>query len=98
MQMIEPPMDRHIQQTNNRLLCIKEQLSDKTSFQSAAVELLEWCEDPRAFQSPFEGALISCLTVVSQVAAKNGYDLDIGYRLLAVCASHRDKFSPKSAA
>ena len=37
------------------------------------------------------------LQVVSQVAARPGYDLDLGYRLLAVCAAHRDKFSNKSA-
>lgn len=35
--------------------------------------------------------------VVSQVAPQPGYDLDLGYRLLAVCAAHRDKFSSKSA-
>ena len=34
---------------------------------------------------------------MSRVAAQPGYDLDLGYRLLAVCAAHRDKFSPKSA-
>jgi len=34
---------------------------------------------------------------VSQVAANQGYDLDLGYRLLAVCAAHRDKFTTKSA-
>ena len=31
------------------------------------------------------------------MAAQFGYDLDLGYRLLAVCAAHRDKLSPKSA-
>ena len=35
--------------------------------------------------------------VVSQVSSKPGFDLDLGYRLLAVCAAHRDKFTPKSA-
>ena len=35
--------------------------------------------------------------VVSQISAQPGYDLDLGYRLLAVCAAHRDKFSPKSS-
>uniref|UniRef100_A0A8D3BGM9 Zinc finger, MIZ-type containing 1a n=1 Tax=Scophthalmus maximus TaxID=52904 RepID=A0A8D3BGM9_SCOMX len=35
--------------------------------------------------------------VVSRVAAQQGYDLDLGYRLLAVCAANRDKFTPKSA-
>ncbi|XP_078576239.1 zinc finger MIZ domain-containing protein 1-like isoform X4 [Branchiostoma floridae x Branchiostoma japonicum] len=91
-------MDRHIQQTNDRLQCIKQQLSTPQGFQNAARELLEWCADPRAFQRPFEQSLIGCLTVVSRVAAQQGYDLDLGYRLLAVCAAHRDKFSPKSAA
>ncbi|CAH1246868.1 ZMIZ1 [Branchiostoma lanceolatum] len=90
-------MDRHIQQTNDRLQCIKQQLSSPQGFQNAARELLEWCADPRAFQRPFEQSLIGCLTVVSRVAAQQGYDLDLGYRLLAVCAAHRDKFSPKSA-
>jgi len=37
------------------------------------------------------------LQVVSRVAAQQGYDLDLGYRLLAVCAANRDKFTPKSA-
>lgn len=35
--------------------------------------------------------------MVSRVAAQQGYDLDLGYRLLAVCAANRDKFTPKSA-
>lgn len=41
--------------------------------------------------------VIFCFQVVSQVAAQPGYDLDLGYRLLAVCAANRDKFSSKSA-
>lgn len=41
--------------------------------------------------------LILWLQVVSQVAGQFGYDLDLGYRLLAVCAAHRDKLTPKSA-
>jgi len=90
-------MDRHIQQTNDRLACIKQHLGTPNGFQNAARELLEWCSDARAFQRPFEQSLIACLTIVSQVAARPGYDLDLGYRLLAVCAAHRDKFSAKSA-
>ena len=39
----------------------------------------------------------SCWQVVSRVAAQQGFDLDLGYRLLAVCAANRDKFTPKSA-
>lgn len=35
--------------------------------------------------------------MVSRVAAQQGFDLDLGYRLLAVCAANRDKFTPKSA-
>uniref|UniRef100_A0AAY3ZTV3 SP-RING-type domain-containing protein n=1 Tax=Denticeps clupeoides TaxID=299321 RepID=A0AAY3ZTV3_9TELE len=41
---------------------------------------------------------MGCLTVVSRVAAQQGFDLDLGYRLLAVCAANREKFTPKSAA
>uniref|UniRef100_A0A8C4ELT1 Zinc finger, MIZ-type containing 1a n=1 Tax=Dicentrarchus labrax TaxID=13489 RepID=A0A8C4ELT1_DICLA len=93
-----PSMDRHIQQTNDRLLCIKQHLQNPANFHSAATELLDWCGDPRAFQRPFEQSLMGCLTVVSRVAAQQGYDLDLGYRLLAVCAANRDKFTPKSAA
>ncbi|MGH0134374.1 UNVERIFIED_CONTAM: hypothetical protein FKN15_059076 [Acipenser sinensis] len=92
-----PSMDRHIQQTNDRLLCIKQHLQNPANFQTAATELLDWCGDPRAFQRPFEQSLMGCLTVVSRVAAQQGYDLDLGYRLLAVCAANRDKFTPKSA-
>ncbi|XP_061084511.1 zinc finger MIZ domain-containing protein 1-like isoform X2 [Conger conger] len=91
-------MDRHIQQTNDRLLCIRQHLQNPANFQTAATELLDWCGDPRAFQRPFEQSLMACLTVVSRVAAQQGYDLDLGYRLLAVCAANRDKFTPKSAA
>lgn len=40
---------------------------------------------------------LSCRQVVSRVAAQQGFDLDLGYRLLAVCAANRDKFTPKSA-
>ncbi|XP_053721586.1 zinc finger MIZ domain-containing protein 1-like isoform X2 [Synchiropus splendidus] len=93
-----PSMDRHIQQTNDRLLCIKQHLQNPANFHTAATELLDWCGDPRAFQRPFEQSLMGCLTVVSRVAAQQGYDLDLGYRLLAVCAANRDKFTPKSAA
>uniref|UniRef100_A0A4W5K3C3 Zinc finger, MIZ-type containing 1a n=1 Tax=Hucho hucho TaxID=62062 RepID=A0A4W5K3C3_9TELE len=91
-------MDRHIQQTNDRLLCIKQHLQNPANFHTAATELLDWCGDPRAFQRPFEQSLMGCLTVVSRVAAQQGFDLDLGYRLLAVCAANRDKFTPKSAA
>ncbi|XP_015920407.1 zinc finger MIZ domain-containing protein 1 isoform X3 [Parasteatoda tepidariorum] len=91
-------MERHIQQTNDRLHCIKEALSSPSAFQGAARELLEWCGDPRAFQNAFEQNLIGCLTVISQVSQQPGFDLDLGYRLLAVCAAQREKFSPKSAA
>ena len=31
------------------------------------------------------------------MSAQPGYDLDLGYRLLAVCAAQRDKFTNKSA-
>lgn len=37
------------------------------------------------------------LKVVSKVAAQEGFDLDLGYRLLAVCSAHRDKFSCEAA-
>ncbi|GFU00595.1 zinc finger MIZ domain-containing protein 1 [Nephila pilipes] len=90
-------MERHIQQTNERLHCIKEALATPNAFQGAARELLEWCGDPRAFQKVFEQNLIGCLTVISQVSQKQGFDLDLGYRILAVCAAQREKFSPKSA-
>ncbi|XP_035220608.1 zinc finger MIZ domain-containing protein 1-like isoform X2 [Stegodyphus dumicola] len=90
-------MERHIQQTNERLHCIKEALTTPSAFQGAARELLEWCGDPRAFQKVFEQNLIGCLTVISQVSQKQGFDLDLGYRLLAVCAAQREKFTPKSA-
>ncbi|XP_035389694.1 zinc finger MIZ domain-containing protein 1-like isoform X2 [Electrophorus electricus] len=91
-------MDRHIQQTNDRLLCIKQHLQNPANFQTAATELLDWCSDQRAFQRPFEQSLMGCLTVVSRVATQRGFDMDLGYRLLAVCAANREKFTPKSAA
>ncbi|XP_051523836.1 zinc finger MIZ domain-containing protein 1-like isoform X2 [Myxocyprinus asiaticus] len=93
-----PPIDRHIQQTNDRLHCIKQHLQNPSNFQTAASELLDWCGDPRAFQRSFEQSLMGCLTVVSRVAGQQGYDMELGYRLLAVCAANRDKFTPKSAA
>ncbi|XP_052467972.1 zinc finger MIZ domain-containing protein 1 [Carassius gibelio] len=93
-----PSMDRHIQQTNDRLHCIRQHLQNPANFRTAATELLDWCGDPRAFQRPFEQSLMGCLTVVSRVAGQQGFDMDLGYRLLAVCAAHRDKFTPKSAA
>lgn len=40
---------------------------------------------------------VSVSQVVSRVAGQQGFDMDLGYRLLAVCAAHRDKFTPKSA-
>lgn len=56
-------MDRHIQQTNDRLQCIKQHLQNPANFHNAATELLDWCGDPRAFQRPFEQSLMGCLTV-----------------------------------
>ncbi|WAQ96806.1 ZMIZ1-like protein, partial [Mya arenaria] len=76
---------------------VGKQLQTPGGFQNAARELLEWCSDVRAFQGQFENILIACLTVVSRVAAQPGFDLDLGYRLLAVCASNREKFSQKAA-
>uniref|UniRef100_A0A8C5RJ26 ZMIZ1 N-terminal domain-containing protein n=1 Tax=Laticauda laticaudata TaxID=8630 RepID=A0A8C5RJ26_LATLA len=73
-----------------------QHLQNPANFHNAATELLDWCGDPRAFQRPFEQSLMGCLTVVSRVAAQQGFDLDLGYRLLAVCAANRDKFTPKS--
>ncbi|MED6261172.1 Zinc finger MIZ domain-containing protein 1 [Ataeniobius toweri] len=61
-----PSMDRHIQQTNDRLQCIKQHLQNPANFQTAATELLDWCGDPRAFQRPFEQSLMGCLTVSPQ--------------------------------
>uniref|UniRef100_A0A673CSK7 Zinc finger MIZ domain-containing protein 1-like n=1 Tax=Sphaeramia orbicularis TaxID=375764 RepID=A0A673CSK7_9TELE len=86
------------QHTNASLPLFAQHLQNPANFHSAATELLDWCGDPRAFQRPFEQSLMGCLTVVSRVAAQQGFDLDLGYRLLAVCAANRDKFTPKSAA
>ncbi|RUS85312.1 hypothetical protein EGW08_006913, partial [Elysia chlorotica] len=74
-----------------------QHLSNVSGFQAAARELLEWCSDQRAFQLQFEDSLMGCLTVIYNVASQPGYDFDLGYRLLAVCASHKDLFSPKAA-
>ena len=56
-------MEQHIQQTNERLQCIRRDLNNAQTFQSAARELLEWCGDARAFQPSYEGNLMGCLTV-----------------------------------
>ncbi|GFW48390.1 zinc finger MIZ domain-containing protein 1 [Trichonephila clavipes] len=76
---------------------VAKALATSNAFQGAARELLEWCGDPRAFQKVFEQNLIGCLTVISKVSQQQGFDLDLGYRILAVCAAQREKFSPKSA-
>ncbi|GAB6028487.1 Zinc finger MIZ domain-containing protein 1, variant 2 [Chamberlinius hualienensis] len=68
-------MDRHIQQTNERLVCIKQALATTNGFQSAARELLEWCGDTRAFQKAFELNLIGCLTIRDTVHTKRGIKL-----------------------
>lgn len=44
----------------------------------------------------FEYGLSLC-QVLSRVAGQQGFDMDLGYRVLAVCAANRDKFTPKSA-
>ncbi|OAF68494.1 hypothetical protein A3Q56_03773 [Intoshia linei] len=90
-------MDNHISSTNERLMCIKENLSNEATFKNAVLELLEWCSDPRAFHPNFEQSLISCLTVVSQVALQPGFQLGLAYQLLSTCTSQRHKFTPKSA-
>ena len=62
-QSIALSMEQHIQQTNDRLQCIRRDLAIASGFQSAATELMEWCGDPRAFQPAYEQNLMSCLTV-----------------------------------
>lgn len=44
----------------------------------------------------FEYGVCLC-QVLSRVAGQQGFDMDLGYRVLAVCAANRDKFTPKSA-
>ena len=44
-------------------VCMFQHLSNPGGFQNAARELLEWCSDNRAFQTPFEEGLMGCLTV-----------------------------------
>lgn len=56
-------MEQHIHQTNERLQCIQRDLNNAATFQSAARELLEWCNDARAFQPSYEVNLMNCLTV-----------------------------------
>ena len=56
-------MEQHIQQTNDRLQCIRRDLATPSGFQSSATELMEWCGDPRAFQPAYEQNLMACLTV-----------------------------------
>ncbi|XP_071829293.1 zinc finger MIZ domain-containing protein 1-like isoform X2 [Apostichopus japonicus] len=87
-----------VQQSCDKLRNIQKLLSDHTTFQSAAAELLDWCADTRVFHKLYEESIFNCLTVVSKVAAQRGFDLDLGYRLLAVCSAHQDKFSCESAA
>lgn len=57
------------------------------------------------FQS-LKGAIMSKLIVlihfsffqvVRQCAQKEGYDLDLSYRILAICAANGDKFQPQAA-
>lgn len=62
---IQLSMEQHIQQTNERLQCIRRDLSTMSTFQNAARELLEWCGDARAFQPAYEQNLMGCLTVSS---------------------------------
>jgi len=71
-------MEQHIQQTNDRLQCIRRDLATPSGFQSSATELMEWCGDPRAFQPAYEQNLMACLTVVNKFAAAPGFDLDLG--------------------
>ncbi|XP_078494940.1 zinc finger protein [Ciona intestinalis] len=89
--------DHHTRQTLDRLECIQKHLKNPDSFSRTARELLEWCSDARAFQRQFHQSLLGCLTVVSEVAGKPGYEPELCYKLLALCNDHRDKFSPNAA-
>ena len=40
---------------------------------------------------------IFILQVVKECAQKEGYDLDLSYRVLAICAANGDKFQPQAA-
>ncbi|VDP50601.1 unnamed protein product [Soboliphyme baturini] len=93
--MMGTAYEQHVQKNNERLICIQQALRDPRTFTAAAKELLEWCLDPRAFQEPFEANLIACLNVVSQVSKEDGFDLNLGCRLLSICANYREKFSPR---
>lgn len=41
--------------------------------------------------------VVEFLQTVSHVAKRDGYDLNLGCRLLSICANYRDKFSPNYA-
>ncbi|CAI8037821.1 Zinc finger MIZ domain-containing protein 1 [Geodia barretti] len=79
----------------SQVIC--QQLKTPQGFISAARELLDWCGDVRAFQPHYEMGLMMCLQAVSRFAASPGFDLNLGYRLLAVCSSHKNKFSADHA-
>ncbi|GFS51005.1 hypothetical protein NPIL_568261 [Nephila pilipes] len=58
-------------------------------------QLYTFCAFSALIKVPFWEILLHL--VVHRVSTHQGYDLDLGYRLLAVCAAQRDKFSPKSS-
>lgn len=66
-------LERHLQQTNDRLCCIQKQLQSPSTFHTAAEELLEWCSDIRAFQPHYEDGLIKCLLVSIQEENKTDF-------------------------
>ena len=88
-------VDGHVERTNQRLQAICKQLSGVSadSFADAAVELLHWCEDSRAFRREFEESLLDCLAAIRRACLRPGFDLELGFRVVATCARERDKFS-----
>ncbi|CAI4228111.1 unnamed protein product [Auanema sp. JU1783] len=89
--------EEHVQKNNQRLISIRNSLSDVISFHSACTELTQWCSDQRAFSNYFEDNLMLALQVAAENGAKEGFDFTLAHQLITTCFSHRKLLSKISA-
>ncbi|KAK0398347.1 hypothetical protein QR680_002547 [Steinernema hermaphroditum] len=85
--------EQHIQQNNQRLISIRNNLSDPSGYAFGCQELTGWCSDSRAFHAAFEENLIATLEAIVAQSSRHGYDRDLAKQLIAACFVHRKLLS-----
>uniref|UniRef100_A0A1I7YKV5 SP-RING-type domain-containing protein n=1 Tax=Steinernema glaseri TaxID=37863 RepID=A0A1I7YKV5_9BILA len=85
--------EQHIQQNNQRLVSIRNNITDPGGYAYGCQELTGWCSDSRAFHAAFEENLISTLEAIVVQSSRNGFDREMAKQLIAACFVHRKLLS-----